>query len=77
VVLELYGGRSCQYTAELREQLEWDGKTFAEYDVESDAQAFERLERMVDGRPMVPVLVEDGRVAAIGWHGRGCYVSKP
>ncbi len=75
--LELYGGRSCPYTAELREQLEWDGHTFAEYDVESDAQAFQRLAQMVEGPPMVPVLVEDGRVKAVGWHGRGCYVGKP
>ena len=34
MTLELFGGGGCPFTAELREQLEWDGREFVEYDVE-------------------------------------------
>jgi glutaredoxin 3 len=74
---ELYGTSSCPFTAELREQLSWDGKAFFEYDVERDGAAFERLAALVGRPPRVPVLVEDGRVELIGWEGRCCYVAEP
>ena len=47
--LELYGTRSCPYTAELRSELQWDGKPFVEYDVEADAGARRRLFALVSG----------------------------
>jgi len=75
--LELYGARSCPFTAELRERLEWDGRDFAEYDVEADAGAFARLAELTGGRRSVPVLVEDGRVVEVGWQGRSCTVQAP
>lgn len=76
--LELYGTRSCPYTAELREQLEWDGREFADYDVEADAAAFARVASLTGGTQVtVPVLVEDGRVVQIGWQGRGCMAQAP
>lgn len=73
-MLELFGGRSCPYTAELREQLEWDGCEFVEYDVESDEAARLRLEVLTSAPPSVPVLVEDGCIKQMGWQGRSCYV---
>ncbi|MBA3341476.1 MAG: glutaredoxin [Gemmatimonadaceae bacterium] len=75
--VELYGTASCLYTAELREQLLWEGRTFAEYDVEADQAALKRMLELTSGRRTVPVLVERGRVAQIGWQGRGCVVSPP
>jgi glutaredoxin 3 len=71
--LELYGASHCPYTADLREQLEWEGRTFVEYDVEADPTAHARLVAFT-GERIVPALIEDGRVVAVGWRGRGCSV---
>jgi mycoredoxin len=71
--LELYGVSHCPFTADLREQLEWEGRIFVEYDVEADAVALARLVALT-GERMVPALIEDGRVVTIGWRGRGCTV---
>ena len=74
--LELYGTRSCPYTQELRESLEWDQREFQEFDIEADPEAGARL-RSIDGNvSTVPVLVEDGKVIQVGWQGRGCFVGK-
>ena len=75
--LELFGGGGCQYTAEMRDQLLWDERDFIEYDVENDAVAFQRMVALTGGQRTIPVLVEDGIVVQIGWHGRGCAVSPP
>jgi glutaredoxin 3 len=72
-VLELFGSASCPYTPELREQLEWSGRVFVEYDVDADADARTRLLAMTPSAA-VPTLVEDGTVLEVGWHGRSCYV---
>jgi mycoredoxin len=71
---ELFGTASCPYTAEMREWLEWKGHEFAEYDVEADAGARERMLQVAGGRRSVPVLVEDGKLIQIGWQGRACVV---
>jgi mycoredoxin len=76
-MLELYGTNSCPFTAELRDQLEWAGESFQEYDVEADREALRRMRRLTGGQRTVPVLVEDGHVAQIGWQGRGCTVALP
>jgi glutaredoxin len=75
-VVELYGTAGCPYTSELREHLLWQGVEFAEYDIETDAQARERLTAIV-GAQVVPVLVENGQVTSIGWQGRSCAVGGP
>lgn len=73
---ELYGTASCPYTQELREWLEWKGREFEEYDVEADTGALKRMREATGGQRTVPVLVEDGKVAQVGWQGRGCVVAK-
>jgi len=75
--VELYGSSSCPYTRELREHLQWEQRDFVEYDVEADDAALRRMIALTGGQRTVPVLVEEGRVAQIGWHGRGCVVSPP
>lgn len=75
MAVELYGTRTCPYTAELRADLEWRRVDFVEYDVDADAAARLRLFALIPQTPRsVPVLVENGRVVQIGWQGRGCAV---
>lgn len=71
---ELFGTASCQYTAEMREWLEWKRCDFVEHDVETDDEARKQLLALVNGQRTVPVLVEDGKVVQIGWQGRGCVI---
>jgi glutaredoxin 3 len=73
-MLELYGTRSCPYTAELRAELDWQGRPFTEFDIEADAQARARMRALTPGAAAVPVLVENGRVVQVGYQGRSCYV---
>ena len=74
--LELFGTSSCPYTQEMREWLEWKRSQFVEYDVEGDAAARERMFLLTEGRGLVPVLAEDGKVIQIGWHGRSCAIGQ-
>ena len=69
--VELFGRGDCPYTSELREHLVWSGVTFAEYDIDLDDAARRRVLALTAGQRLVPVLVEDGHVTAIGWRGRG------
>jgi len=75
MAFELYGTKSCPYTAELREDLEFRGIDFVEYDVENDRDALRRMSALCDGAAPVPVLVDDGCVAQVGYGGRSCYVA--
>ena len=70
--LELYGTRSCPYTQEMREWLEFRGTEFVEFDVDDDREARERIRALANGQRTVPILVEDGKISQIGWQGRGC-----
>jgi glutaredoxin len=70
--LELYGTRSCPYTQEMREWLEFRGTEFVEFDVDDDREARERIRSLANGQRTVPILVEDGKISQIGWQGRGC-----
>jgi glutaredoxin len=74
--LELYGTASCPYTREVRDWLEWRGKEFVEFDVESDGAALDRMQALTQPPHTVPVLVEDGKVIQVGWEGRGCVVRR-
>jgi mycoredoxin len=73
--VELYGSRACPHTSELRDHLEWRNEPFVEYDIDSDADAFRRLQELTPAPVAVPVLVEDGKVTSIGWRGRACVVT--
>jgi glutaredoxin len=73
--LELYGTAGCPYTREIREWLEWKGKDFAEYDIEADREARERMRALAQAPYSVPLLVEDGKVIQVGWQGRSCVVN--
>jgi glutaredoxin len=73
---ELFGTKSCPYTEEMREWLEWKGSEYLEYDVESDPEARARMFAISGGQRTVPVLAENGAVVQVGWQGRGCVVSK-
>lgn len=72
--IELYTTRGCPYSAAAREELEWRGVEFQEYDVELDPEARERMLRLAGGDRTVPVIVEEGKPVQIGWMGRGCTI---
>lgn len=72
---ELFGTRSCPYTQEMRDWLDWKGADYVEYDVELDAEARARMIAMSCGQRIVPMLAENGEIVKIGWQGRGCVVS--
>ena len=72
--VELYTAAGCEHSAAAREDLEWRGVDFVEYDVENDREAYERMLGITGGNRTVPVIVEEGKPAQIGWMGRGCYV---
>ena len=73
--VELFGTASCPYTREMREWLEFRGRDFLEYDVETDPLARARFDALAGGQRVVPVLVEDDKVVEVGWQGRGCVIA--
>ena len=72
---ELFGTRSCPYTREMREWLEWKGHEYVEYDVDMNAEARARMIAISGGLRTVPILAEGGKVTQIGWQGRGCAIA--
>jgi glutaredoxin 3 len=72
--VELYVTAGCPYSAAAREDLEWRGVVFEEYDVEQDRDAYERMLELTGGNRTVPVVVEDGKPVRVGWMGQGCFV---
>ena len=72
--VELYTAAGCEFSEAAREDLVWRGVEFVEYDVENDAGARERMLGITGGNRTVPVIVERGKPAQIGWMGRGCVV---
>lgn len=72
--VELYTAAGCPYSEAAREDLEWRGVEFVEYDVEQDAEARERMLELTGGQRTVPVIVEEGRPPQVGWQGRGCAI---
>jgi glutaredoxin 3 len=73
-LIELYTTTGCPYSAAAREDLEWRGVDFVEYDVEKDGDAYERMLDLTGGNRTVPVIVEEGKPVQIGWMGQGCFV---
>jgi glutaredoxin 3 len=72
--VELYTTPGCPFSEAAREDLEWRGVEFVEYDVERDAAARDRLLALTGGARTVPVIVEQGKPVQIGWMGRGCAI---
>jgi glutaredoxin 3 len=72
--VELYSTAGCPYSDAAREDLEWRGVDFVEYDVERDRKAHERMLELTGGNRTVPVISEEGKPVRIGWMGRGCIV---
>jgi len=72
--IELYTTAGCPYSEAAREDLEWRGMDFIEYDVVKDPKARERMLELTDGNRTVPVIFEEGKPVQVGWMGQGCYV---
>jgi glutaredoxin len=72
--IELYTTAGCPHSEAAREDLEWRGADFVEYDVEKDREAYERMLRLTDGNRTVPVIFEEGKPVQIGWMGQGCFI---
>jgi glutaredoxin 3 len=72
--VELYSTAGCPHSDAAREDLEWRGVDFVEYDVERDRKAHERMLELTGGNRTVPVISEEGKPVRIGWMGRGCIV---
>ena len=72
--VELYSTAGCPYSGAAREDLEWRGVDFVEYDVERDRDAYERMLELTGGNRTVPVISEEGKPVRIGWMGRGCII---
>ena len=72
--VELYTASGCQYSEAAREDLEWRGVEFVEYDVDKDEEARKRMLEITGGNRTVPVVVEEGKPARIGWMGQGCFI---
>ena len=73
---ELFGARSCPYTREMREWLEWKGYDYIEYDVEADRGARDRMIVISGGQRIVPLLAENDSAVQIGFRGCGCVVAR-
>lgn len=72
--IELYTASGCPHSDAAREDLEWRGVEFEEYDVERDAEARERMLEITGGSRTVPVIAEEEKPPQIGWMGRGCII---
>ncbi len=72
--IELYTTVGCPYSEAAREDLEWRGIDFVEYDVEKDEEARRRMLELTGGNRTVPVIFEEGKPVQVGWMGQGCFV---
>lgn len=73
--VELYTAPGCQYSEAAREDLEWRGIDFVEFDVDADPEARARMLEITGGSRTVPVIVEEGEPVQIGWMGQGCVIA--
>lgn len=72
--VHLYTTEGCPYSEAARDDLEWRGVDFVEYDVEQDREAYARMLNLTGGNRTVPVILEEGKPVQIGWMGRGCFI---
>jgi glutaredoxin 3 len=64
--IELYTTAGCPYSEAAREDLEWRGVDFIEYDVEWDEKALGRMLELTGGTRTVPVISEEGKPVQVG-----------
>jgi len=64
----------CPCSAAAREDLEWRGIDFVEYDVEGDREAYERILDLTGGNRTVPVVIDEGQPVQVVWRGQDCFV---
>ena len=72
--VELYTTAGCPYSTAAREDLEWRGIDFVEYDMERDREAYERMLDLTDGDRTVPMIIGEGKHAQVGWRGQDYFV---
>ncbi len=72
--VEFYTTPGCPYSEAAREDLEWRGVDFVEYDVEKDPEARGRMLELTGGNRTVPIICEEGKPIQGGWMGRGCAI---
>ncbi len=73
-MVEFYTSPGCEHSDAAREDLEWRGVEFVEYDVERDEEARKRMMELTGGNRTVPVIFEEGKPVQVGWMGRGCFI---
>ncbi len=69
-MLELYIKEGCPHCRKQIEQLEQEGLTYQLYNVSNDNSALKEIKEKYNAG-IVPVLVENGKVKSIGYHGLG------
>jgi len=72
--IHLYTIPHCPHCDAAREDLEWRGLDFEEFDVEKDPAARDRMLQLTAGARTVPVIAEGGKPVQVGWMGRGCMI---
>ncbi|MBA2595955.1 MAG: glutaredoxin [Chloroflexia bacterium] len=74
MAVELFTTAWCPHSAAARDELEWRGETFVEYDVDQNRAAYDRMLALTGGQRTVPVIAEEGKPVQVGWAGQGCLV---
>lgn len=69
-MLEIYVKEGCPYCRKQMEELDREGVLYRVYNVSRDAGALARVKNRFKA-DKVPVLVEDGRLKSVGYHGAG------
>src|ERR671928_156069 len=59
--IELYTTSGCPYSAAAREDLEWRGVEFVEYDVEHDSEAYGRMQELIERTIVVQTVYGAGQ----------------
>lgn len=76
MALVVYVNPGCPYCDMAREHLIGKGLEFKVYDAQNDPERQREMLALTNGDPIVPVIVENGRVISSGWGDppRGCVI---
>ncbi len=64
----IYTKVGCPYCAAAKKHYTEQGVTYSEIDIHSMPGAIDKVKELSDGNPMVPIIVEDGKVT-VGFGG--------